>query len=117
MSKRTSNPQPDADAARFMRRRRPADGSGCDLCAVPHPLTFHHLIPRRNHHKTWFRETFGIVEMRARGAWLCRCCHDFIHAHFDEATLGRRLNTLDALKAEPEIVKHIVWAARQRVAR
>lgn len=98
------------------RRRRPKDGSPCELCTVPHPLTFHHLIPRKNHHKTLFRETFGIVEMRARGAWLCRGCHDFIHEHFDEPTLGRRLNTLEALRAEPEIAKHLAWAARQRAS-
>ena len=99
-----------------MRRRRPVDGSSCELCAVPHRLTFHHLIPRKNHHKTWFRDTFGIVEMRARGAWLCRGCHDFIHEHFDEPTLGRRLNTIETLKAEPEIAKHLTWATRQRAS-
>lgn len=98
------------------RRRRPKDGAGCELCSVPYPLTFHHLIPRRNHHKAWFRVTFGTAEMRARGAWLCRGCHDFIHDHFDEGTLGRSLNTLEALRAEPEVAKHIGWASRQRIA-
>lgn len=98
------------------RRRRPKEASSCGLCTVPQPLTFHHLIPRRNHHQTRFRQTFGIVGMRARGAWRCRGCHDFIHAHFDEPAPGRRLNTLEALCAEPEAAKHRLWAVRQRVS-
>lgn len=112
-----TEPADAAVATTPMRRRRPPDGSPCELCAVPHPLGFHHLIPRHNHHKNWFRQTFGLAEMRARGAWLCRVCHNFIHDHFDEATLGRRLNTLEALRAEPEIARHLVWAARQRASR
>ena len=82
----------------------------------PMPLTFHHLIPRRVHGRRWFRERHSIEEMRLRGVWLCRECHVFIHDHFDEATLGRRLNTLVLLAAEPIIARHIEWAARQRVA-
>lgn len=54
MSKRTTNAVHTADTAPLTRRRRPNDGSGCELCTVSHPLTFHHLIPRKNHHKIWF---------------------------------------------------------------
>lgn len=93
----------------------PDDGS-CELCTRPLPLTFHHLIPRHLHHRRWFRERYTVMEMRLRGAWLCRECHAFIHEHFDEATLGRRLNTVEALKSEPVIARHVEWAARQRVA-
>ena len=99
------------------RRRRPDTGSACELCTVPHALTFHHLIPRRMHHKSWFRQTFDLAEMRCRGAWLCRGCHDFIHDHFDEPTLGQRLNTLEALRAEPVVARHLAWASRQRASR
>lgn len=99
------------------RRRRPTDGSPCELCGVAHPLSFHHLIPRRNHAKTWFRDTFGVQEMRQRGAWLCLRCHRFIHTQFDEGTLGRRLNSLSALRAEPEIARYLVWAVRQKASR
>lgn len=109
----------DADAERSWAARRPrppADG-GCELCRLPLPLTFHHLIPRLNHHKRWFREHYTLEEMRLRGAWLCRRCHAFIHAHFDEATLGRRLNTVPLLLAEPLVARHVEWAARQRYRR
>lgn len=98
------------------RRRAPEDG-GCELCGQPRPLGFHHLIPRHNHDRRWFRLRFSLAEMRQRGLWLCRPCHDVLHAHFDEATLGRRLNTREALLAEPLIARHVAWARRQRVAR
>lgn len=109
---------PEADDSRRASRRPkpPADG-GCALCHRPLPLSFHHLIPRRVHDRRWFRDHFTLAEMRLRGAWLCRACHDFIHAHFDEATLGRRLNTVALLAAEPLIAHHLEWAARQRVAK
>jgi len=80
------------------------------------PLSFHHLIPRRVHDRAWFLARHSRSDMRSRGVWLCRPCHDFVHEHFDEPTLGRRLATLEALRAEPLIAGHIVWAARQRVA-
>lgn len=114
---RASEPASDAAApARGVRRPpAPRDG-GCALCTRPLPLSFHHLIPRRVHGRAWFREHFGLDEMRRRGLWLCGDCHRHIHAHFDESTLGRRLNTRDALLAEPVIARHIEWASRQRVA-
>lgn len=99
------------------RRRRPPEGSACELCGVAHPLSFHHLIPRRNHSKARFRETFGLQEMRQRGAWLCQRCHRFIHSQFDEVTLGRRLNSLTALRAAPEIARYLSWASRQKASR
>jgi 5-methylcytosine-specific restriction endonuclease McrA len=99
------------------RRPPPPRDGVCALCAQPRPLSFHHLIPRRNHARRWFRLRFTLAEMRSRGLWLCRGCHDALHRHFDEATLGRRLNTREALLAEPLIARHVEWARRQRVAR
>ena len=99
------------------RRPRPPADEACELCTRTLPLSFHHLIPRRLHDRRWFRDRFGIVEMRSRGSWVCRSCHDFIHEHFDENQLGRQLNTLDALKAEQLVQTHLAWAMRQRVAK
>lgn len=69
------------------------------------------------HDRRWFRDHFTLAEMRSRGLWLCPQCHGFLHEHFDEATLGRRLNTRDQLAAEPLIAHHLEWAARRRVAK
>ena len=89
----------------------------CGLCGRNTNLEFHHLIPRTNHNKPWFRRQFTREEMRTRGAMLCRLCHRFIHRQWDEQTLGRRLNTLDALRDEPATRRHVRWAQKQRVAR
>lgn len=111
---RRADPGPDeGDAVAARRPRRPEDGA-CALCAAVTALTFHHLIPRRQHAKPWFRREFGLDEMRRRGVWLCRGCHGFIHEHFDENRLGRTLNTLERLREEPLIARHVAWASRQR---
>lgn len=96
-------------------RTRPAAGAPCALCTQPRPLSFHHLIPRRVHTRRWFRTQFSLEEMRHRGLWICRPCHDFLHRHFDEETLGRHLNTREALLADPQIARHLAWARRQKV--
>lgn len=92
------------------------DAGVCALCARPTRLQFHHLIPRKVHRRAWFARTFGREEMHQRGLWLCRLCHRFIHAQYDEATLGRDLNTLELLRAQPAVQRHVQWAARQKVA-
>lgn len=89
----------------------------CALCGRRVALSFHHLIPRKNHRKPWYRRHFTIEEMRRRGIWLCRECHSAVHRFFDEQTLGRRLNTLAALAAEPAIQRHVAWARKLRAGR
>lgn len=104
-------------------KARPADDTvavpaprptACELCERSVALTFHHLIPRRNHRRPWFQAHFSKEELASRGAWLCRLCHNAVHEQFDENTLGRQLNTLEALRAEPILQRHVQWAARQR---
>jgi len=77
-------------------------------------LSFHHLVPRKNHRKPWFQRHFSKQDMRSRGVWLCRECHRAVHRFFDEQTLGRRLNTLEALRAEPALQRHAAWARKLR---
>jgi hypothetical protein len=94
---------------------RPADAErNCQLCGRDVPLTFHHLIPRRNHRRRFFQRRFDREEMRRRGAWLCRDCHRAIHRLYDERTLGERFNTLEALRADAAVQRHVAWVSRQR---
>ncbi len=86
----------------------------CQLCGRDVPLTFHHLIPRKNHRKRFFQRRFDREEMRTRGVWLCRDCHRAIHQLYDERTLGQHLSTLEALRAEPAVRRHVAWVSRQR---
>ncbi|HEX4872803.1 MAG TPA: hypothetical protein VFV27_10850 [Nevskiaceae bacterium] len=94
----------------------PPAGSSCALCARTVRLTFHHLIPRRLHRRPAFQRRYGREQLARQGVWLCRSCHDAVHQHFDEMTLGRELNTLEALQAQPVLQRHAAWAARQRGA-
>ena len=60
----------------------------CELCGRDKPLTFHHLIPRKNHNKNRFRKRYAKGEMRTRGLYLCRPRHSGIHDLIDEKELG-----------------------------
>jgi len=90
------------------------ENSSCQLCGSGQQITFHHLIPRTCHRNKWFRKNFSREEMRTRGIDVCRPCHSFIHKQYNEKHLGRELNTLDRLLAEPVISTYVAWA-RQRL--
>lgn len=85
----------------------------CTLCGRARALTFHHLIPRKLHRRNRFRRIYTRDELQA-GIDVCRLCHHGLHALFDEVTLGERLATLDDLRADPEIRKHVAWSRKQK---
>lgn len=87
----------------------------CDLCGRVTRLTFHHLIPKKNHRKPWFRRNFSKEEMRTRGINVCRPCHSAIHRFYSEMQLGKELNTLAALRAQEDIQRHVEWICKRRV--
>lgn len=87
---------------------------GCQLCGVADHLTFHHLIPKRVHGKTWVRKRYSRDALARTGIWLCRLCHRFIHRQFDEQTLAREFSKLESLQANEAVQRHVVWAAKQR---
>ena len=45
---------------------------------------------------------------------ICRRCHTGIHRCYDEMTLGKSLNSLEALKNDVQLQTHFAWVARQR---
>jgi len=82
----------------------------CELCnRNVNEVTKHHLIPRTRHANKRNKKQFDRVEVRERLAWLCRPCHKQIHALFTEKQLEREYNTLDSLKAQPDIRKFVEW--------
>lgn len=85
----------------------------CSLCHRQTALTFHHLIPKKVHRRTHFRKHFSRAEL-ARGIPVCRKCHSGIHRLFDEMHLARELNTLDKLRANDDLARHVDWVARQK---
>ncbi|WP_018175493.1 MULTISPECIES: hypothetical protein [unclassified Thioalkalivibrio] len=91
----------------------PGPPPACGLCGRSmDDLTRHHLIPRKQHRRKRIRRLFSRSEREQRILWVCRPCHDHIHKHFDEQTLAERLNTAEALLAEPVVQDFVVWIAR-----
>ena len=84
----------------------------CALCGRSAPLTFHHLIPKKVHRRPRFARRYSKAEL-ARGIDVCRLCHRAIHRFHDEMTLAQELDTLEALRADPALARHVRWAARQ----
>lgn len=95
--------EPDPDSETF------PDGV-CHLCLrEAGELTRHHLIPRTRHKNRRNKRTFSREEVRQRIAMLCRPCHNQLHALFSEKQLERELNTLAALRAQPEVARFLSW--------
>jgi hypothetical protein len=88
---------------------RPA---ACELCGRPvASLTRHHLIPRARHGNRRNRRDFDRREVHERIAWLCRPCHDHVHAELSEKELEREYNTLERLRAHPGIARFAAWVS------
>lgn len=84
----------------------------CELCRRDGCLlTKHHLIPQARHANKRNKREFDRQEVKFRVAWICRPCHNHVHALFTEKTLEREFNTLDALLAHPEVAKFAGWIA------
>lgn len=84
----------------------------CELChRQGTPLTRHHLLPQCRHNKGSFRRKFDRQEGLNRIALLCTACHSCIHSVLSEKELESTYNTVDSLKAHPEIAKFAAWVA------
>lgn len=86
----------------------------CALCQRERPGTQHHLIPRTCHRNKWFQKRFTREQMRETVP-LCRECHSAVHRFVPrEKDLGRHFNTLQDLRAMPELQKFVSWVRKQR---
>lgn len=105
---------PRLNQARLCQMPHPKPESCC-LCYRQCALTFHHLIPRKVHRRTFYRKNFS-REALAKGLYICRQCHKGIHKLYDEMTLAKSLNTLELLQADTALRKHVLWVSRQKIA-
>lgn len=80
----------------------------CALCAREELLTRHHLIPRTRHSNKRNKREFARATVRAV-IGLCRSCHSQIHQLLTEKELERDFNTVEKLRAHPEIAKFTAW--------
>ena len=87
----------------------------CEFCSREVPLTFHHLLPVKTHRRTRFQRRYSKYELKNRGLYLCRPCHDGIHDIIpDEVVLGEQYNTKEQLLAHEGIARHVAWVAKQK---
>jgi len=96
------------------KTKRPTHGE-CPLCRRFCELTFHHLIPKKLHRRTFFRKRYDRDRLNA-GLDICRLCHDGIHDRYDEMTLARGFASLDDLRADPGLARHFEWVAREKTS-
>jgi hypothetical protein len=86
----------------------------CALCGrAVTPLTKHHLIPRMRHRARRIRRRYEKAALHARVLWVCRPCHDQIHAVLSEKELAATYATREALLAQPDIARFVAWIRRR----
>ena len=77
----------------------------CSLCEREVPagmITLHHLRPR---------EQGGKAEHRTP---LCRPCHKQLHAVFTNKDLARTLDSIERLRAAPQLQPFLRWIRKQK---
>jgi len=84
----------------------------CATCGRTMPLTFHHLVPRSQHKRSWCRKQFD-RDARQQGIDVCRDCHSAFHRFATEVELARRYHTVEALLAHEDIGRFVRWVSRQ----
>ena len=77
----------------------------CACCHRRVPLTFHHLIPKKVHRRAHFKRQYKKPDLQ-HGELVRRLCHRGIHREYDEITLARQLNTLEALTGDENLARH-----------
>ena len=81
----------------------PGSDAACELCLRRSGrFTVHHLVPRAAGGK------FG---PRAR---LCPTCHRQLHALFCEGTLAKELDSIERIRAHPEMAGYLSWVLKQK---
>ena len=86
------------------------EAGSCELCGrAVAELTRHHLIPQARHRKARNRRLFDREDVKTRIALLCRPCHSNIHAHIDTKSLEAAYNTVESLRAHPDVARFTAW--------
>ena len=90
-----------------------ADGGACELCErTVRKLTRHHPVPRTRHKNKRNKKTFDRQEVY-HTVGLCSPCHRHVHVVLDNKELEREYNTLEALRAHPDVGRFVEWIKRK----
>jgi hypothetical protein len=95
------------------RVHREARVGTCELCGREvGKLTRHHLVPRTRHKNKKNKRDFDRREIH-RTVGLCSPCHRHIHTVLDNKQLEREYNTVEALRAHPDVEKFVRWIGKK----
>jgi len=92
------------------------NSANCELCGRARDLTFHHLIPRKLHKRRRFKKLYSREQLN-QGIYLCRLCHNGLHRLYNEEALAKLFNDKQKIMADPVLIKHIDWSAKQKLVR
>ena len=73
----------------------------------------HHLVPRARHRTQRCKRRPDANELPTRVVGLCRPCHKQIHSVLDERELESRYDTVEKLRAHPEIARFVAWIRKR----
>ena len=85
----------------------------CELCKREKKLTFHHLIPRKNHKIKHIRKKFSQLNLNTYGIKVCRDCHKMIHKCIPHKSLALNFNTLEKLLTHTDLSNFVKWVKFQ----
>jgi len=73
------------------------------------------LIPKKIHRRARYKNSYS-KEALARGIKICRLCHRGIHKQYDEMTLAKAFDSLEAILQDEALARHFEWVRKQREA-
>ncbi|GGM22695.1 hypothetical protein GCM10009425_36940 [Pseudomonas asuensis] len=71
------------------------------------------MIPKSLHDKPYVQKRFGRTERITATLWVCRPCHNHIHATFDEKELALTYNNRERLMEDERIRTFVEWLSRK----
>ena len=87
--------------------------NNCELCNRKKQLTFHHLIPKKNHKIKYIRKKYSSLNINTYGIKICKDCHTMVHKLIPHKSLALVYNTKEKLQKHPELKKFIEWVKFQ----
>ena len=85
----------------------------CELCNREKQLTFHHLIPKKNHKITYIKKKYSSININTYGIKICKDCHKMIHKLIPHKSLALEYNSKEKLQNHSDLKKFILWVKTQ----
>lgn len=86
----------------------------CELCKRENiELTFHHLIPKKAHKKSFVRKLHSDKDLNTYGINICKPCHKAVHIMIDHKALATKFYTIDLLLTHEKLAQAVAFNAKQ----